>query len=85
MCLYSFVCVDVCLDMCLVYVCGALTLKCWHLFSLSEEDKYGSYSRMILKYFLAEGVVCGHELFIASAQDHPEDVLQVRLELVGSC
>ncbi|XP_076003074.1 elongator complex protein 4 isoform X2 [Genypterus blacodes] len=31
---------------------------------------------MILKYFLAEGVVCRHELFVAAAQDHPNDILQ---------
>lgn len=42
-----------------------------------EEDQYDSYSRMILKYFLAEGVVCQHELFLASAQDSPDDILQV--------
>ncbi|MGH0133236.1 UNVERIFIED_CONTAM: hypothetical protein FKN15_005613 [Acipenser sinensis] len=41
-----------------------------------EEDKYDSYSRMLLKYFLAEGVVCGHSLFIASSRDHPGDILQ---------
>uniref|UniRef100_A0A672FKW5 Elongator complex protein 4 n=1 Tax=Salarias fasciatus TaxID=181472 RepID=A0A672FKW5_SALFA len=43
---------------------------------LIEEDRYDSYSRMILKYFLAEGVVCQHKLFVASAQDNPEDILQ---------
>ncbi|XP_041131855.1 elongator complex protein 4 isoform X1 [Polyodon spathula] len=43
---------------------------------LIEEDKYDSYSRMLLKYFLAEGVVCGHSLFIASSRDHPGDILQ---------
>lgn len=48
------------------------------MFSLfPEEDRYDSYSRMLLKYFLAEGVVCGHELFVASAQDHPDEILQV--------
>ncbi|XP_071344310.1 elongator complex protein 4 isoform X2 [Trachinotus anak] len=31
---------------------------------------------MILKYFLAEGVVCRHELFVAAAQDNPDDILQ---------
>ncbi|KAJ0002177.1 hypothetical protein NQD34_001973 [Periophthalmus magnuspinnatus] len=41
-----------------------------------KEDYYDSYSRMILKYFLAEGVVCQHELFVASAQDSPNDILQ---------
>ncbi|XP_052458616.1 elongator complex protein 4 [Carassius gibelio] len=43
---------------------------------LVEEDRYDSYSRMLLKYFLAEGVVCGHELFLASARDHPDDIMQ---------
>uniref|UniRef100_A0A8C1RS23 Elongator complex protein 4 n=1 Tax=Cyprinus carpio TaxID=7962 RepID=A0A8C1RS23_CYPCA len=43
---------------------------------LVEEDHYDSYSRMLLKYFLAEGVVCGHELFLASARDHPDDIMQ---------
>ncbi|XP_030650258.1 elongator complex protein 4 [Chanos chanos] len=43
---------------------------------LVEEDRYDSYSRMLLKYFLAEGVVSGHELFVASAGDRPEDILQ---------
>ncbi|XP_039467376.1 elongator complex protein 4 isoform X2 [Oreochromis aureus] len=43
---------------------------------LIEEDRFDSYSRMILKYFLAEGVVCRHELFVASAQDNPDDILQ---------
>uniref|UniRef100_A0A3Q2PX22 Elongator complex protein 4 n=1 Tax=Fundulus heteroclitus TaxID=8078 RepID=A0A3Q2PX22_FUNHE len=43
---------------------------------LIEEDRYDSYSRMILKYFLAEGVVCRHELFVATAQDNPDDILQ---------
>ncbi|KAM7406242.1 hypothetical protein PAMP_000630 [Pampus punctatissimus] len=42
----------------------------------SEEDRYDSYARMILKYFLAEGVVCRHELFVAAVQDNPVDILQ---------
>uniref|UniRef100_A0A7N9ARV8 Elongator complex protein 4 n=1 Tax=Mastacembelus armatus TaxID=205130 RepID=A0A7N9ARV8_9TELE len=43
---------------------------------LIEEDQYDSYSHMIVKYFLAEGVVCQHELFMAAAQDDPDDILQ---------
>ncbi|KAM9409130.1 elongator complex protein 4 isoform 2-T2 [Pholidichthys leucotaenia] len=43
---------------------------------LVEEDRYDSYSCMILKYFLAEGVVCQHQLFVAAAQDNPDDILQ---------
>uniref|UniRef100_A0A3B3TXH2 Elongator complex protein 4 n=1 Tax=Poecilia latipinna TaxID=48699 RepID=A0A3B3TXH2_9TELE len=45
---------------------------------LIEEDRFDSYSRMILKYFLAEGVVCRHELFVATAQDNPDEILQPR-------
>ncbi|XP_016315003.1 elongator complex protein 4-like [Sinocyclocheilus anshuiensis] len=43
---------------------------------LVEEDRYDSYSHMLLRYFLAEGVVCGHELFLASARDHPDEIVQ---------
>ncbi|KAM4617967.1 elongator complex protein 4 isoform 2-T2 [Discoglossus pictus] len=43
---------------------------------LIEEDTYGTYSQMLLKYFLAEGVVNGHEVFAASASEDPKDILQ---------
>ncbi|TRY59908.1 hypothetical protein DNTS_010050 [Danionella cerebrum] len=43
---------------------------------LVEEDHYASYSHILLKYFLAEGIVCGHEVFLASAGDHPEEIMQ---------
>ncbi|XP_054056180.1 elongator complex protein 4 isoform X2 [Rissa tridactyla] len=43
---------------------------------LIEEDKYGLYSNLLFKYFLAEGVVCGHHLFVASAKDHPDNILK---------
>lgn len=52
----------------------------WWWFLFTEEDRYDSYSRMLLKYFLAEGVVCGHELFLASARDHPDEIMQVRIK-----
>ncbi|KFO77039.1 Elongator complex protein 4, partial [Cuculus canorus] len=42
----------------------------------AEEDKYGLYSNLLFKYFLAEGVVCGHELFVASAKEHPDNILK---------
>ncbi|XP_031559664.1 elongator complex protein 4-like isoform X1 [Actinia tenebrosa] len=41
-----------------------------------EEDNYGSYARQILKYFLAEGVVSGHGLFLASADIDPQTILK---------
>ncbi|NXJ34722.1 ELP4 protein, partial [Ciconia maguari] len=42
----------------------------------TEEDKYGLYSSLLFKYFLAEGVVCGHDLFVASAKEHPDNILK---------
>ncbi|XP_074086523.1 elongator complex protein 4 [Macrotis lagotis] len=43
---------------------------------LIEEDKYNIYSNLLFKYFLAEGVVCGHTLLVASAKEDPDDILQ---------
>nr|XP_033784172.1 elongator complex protein 4 [Geotrypetes seraphini] len=43
---------------------------------LIEEDKYNMYSNLLLKYFLAEGVVCHHDLFVASAEEDPSIILQ---------
>ncbi|NXW17240.1 ELP4 protein, partial [Circaetus pectoralis] len=47
----------------------------------TEEDKYGLYSNLLFKYFLAEGVVCGHDLFVASAKEHPDNILKERTGL----
>lgn len=49
---------------------------------LIEEDILGSYSRIILKYFLAEGIVCKHDLFISSAEEKPEEIAK---ELPQAC
>ena len=43
----------------------------------AEEDKYGSYGHLLLKYFLAEGVMCNHSLFLASADTSTEHILKV--------
>ncbi|XP_075693854.1 elongator complex protein 4 isoform X2 [Rhinoderma darwinii] len=43
---------------------------------LIEEDTYSTYSNLLLKYFLAEGVISGHEVFIASASDIPHKILK---------
>ncbi|XP_049767588.1 elongator complex protein 4 [Schistocerca cancellata] len=42
---------------------------------LVEEDKYGTFSKFIMKYFLAEGVVCGHSVIAASQDVDPEAVV----------
>uniref|UniRef100_A0A8C5QL32 Elongator complex protein 4 n=1 Tax=Leptobrachium leishanense TaxID=445787 RepID=A0A8C5QL32_9ANUR len=43
---------------------------------LIEEDTYSTYSNLLLKYFLAEGVVNGHEIYIASASEDPANILK---------
>lgn len=32
----------------------------------SEEDEHGVFSRLMVKYFLAEGIACEHCLYVAS-------------------
>uniref|UniRef100_A0A8C7EDB6 Elongator complex protein 4 n=1 Tax=Nothoprocta perdicaria TaxID=30464 RepID=A0A8C7EDB6_NOTPE len=52
----------------------------------SEEDKYGVYSHLLFKYFLAEGVVCGHDLFVASAKELPTSILkELPAPLLDNC
>ena len=43
-----------------------------------EEDNYGSYADVLVKYFLAEGAVCTHALCLASSDNQPEMMLEVR-------
>ncbi|XP_006091671.1 elongator complex protein 4 isoform X1 [Myotis lucifugus] len=43
---------------------------------LIEEDKYNTYSPLLFKYFLAEGIVAGHTSLVASAKEDPADILQ---------
>ncbi|XP_045146972.1 elongator complex protein 4 isoform X2 [Echinops telfairi] len=43
---------------------------------LIEEDKYDIYSPLLFKYFLAEGIISGHTLLVASAKEDPADILQ---------
>ncbi|XP_060032624.1 elongator complex protein 4 [Erinaceus europaeus] len=43
---------------------------------LIEEDKYNTYSPMLFNYFLAEGIINGHTLLVASAKENPADILQ---------
>ncbi|KAM5320008.1 elongator complex protein 4 isoform 1-T1 [Glossophaga mutica] len=43
---------------------------------LIEEDKYNVYSPLLFKYFLAEGIINGHTLLVASAKENPADILQ---------
>ncbi|XP_054441938.1 elongator complex protein 4 [Pteronotus mesoamericanus] len=43
---------------------------------LIEEDKYNIYSPLLFKYFLAEGIINGHTLLVASAKENPANILQ---------
>lgn len=42
---------------------------------LVEEDSYEHYSRLLLKYFLAEGIMCGHSFVLSSVSEVPEDII----------
>ena len=53
-------------------------LNIWQFFFFSlEEDTYSSYARQLSKYFLAEGVISGHSIFLASTEPEPNDILKV--------
>lgn len=43
---------------------------------LLEEDKYNIYSPLLFKYFMAEGIINGHTLLVASAKENPAKILQ---------
>ena len=43
----------------------------------TEEDTYGSYGKLLLRYYIAEGVINKHDIFFASADCKPESILQV--------
>lgn len=38
---------------------------------------YGSYSRLLLKYFSAEAAMTGHSLLLASADQDPQQIVKV--------
>ncbi|XP_059060241.1 elongator complex protein 4 [Achroia grisella] len=40
-----------------------------------EEDILGNYSRVLTKYFLAEGVTCKHGLLVVSADENPTEIV----------
>ncbi|GAB1286652.1 Elongator complex protein 4 [Apodemus speciosus] len=42
----------------------------------AKEDKYNIYSPLLFKYFLAEGIINGHTLLVASAKENPANILQ---------
>ena len=43
----------------------------------TEEDTYGSYGRLLLKYFCAEAVMTGHALLLSSLDYDAQQLLKV--------
>ncbi|XP_070549538.1 elongator complex protein 4-like isoform X1 [Ptychodera flava] len=43
---------------------------------LVEEDKYRSYADLLVKYFVAEGIISNHEIFLAAADKDPEKIIK---------
>ncbi|XP_067633439.1 elongator complex protein 4 [Eurosta solidaginis] len=43
---------------------------------LVEEDKYVTYSKVLAKYFVAEGVVSGQSILLASLDDDPKEIMR---------
>ncbi|XP_055625417.1 elongator complex protein 4 [Toxorhynchites rutilus septentrionalis] len=41
-----------------------------------EEDKYANYSRVLTKYFLSEGLVNGHSIFVSSWEEDPAQLMK---------
>lgn len=46
-----------------------------NFFYISEEDAYSTYAKVMYRYFIAEGVVNGHSLFVASQDLKPSHIL----------
>lgn len=44
---------------------------------LIEEDQFGRYAECLSKYFLAEGVVHKHALFVGALDDDPRDLVSI--------
>ncbi|XP_021349434.1 elongator complex protein 4-like [Mizuhopecten yessoensis] len=43
---------------------------------LVEEDNFGNYGRLLLKYFCAEAVMTGHSLLLSSADQSPDQIIK---------
>jgi len=50
-----------------------------HVFAgFAEEDAFGVYSRVLLSYFMAEGIVNGHSVFVASQDRDLDTMVNIR-------
>lgn len=46
-----------------------------HIIIALEEDAYSTYSSVMLKYFVAEGIINTHSVFVASQDSKPSQIL----------
>lgn len=69
------------LDSYIAWMSLLLTPKLWFHCTLyfSEEDEFGNYAHLLLKYFLAEGIICGHHIHLSSADKPASQILQVTI------
>ncbi|CAG8495301.1 3576_t:CDS:2 [Acaulospora colombiana] len=43
---------------------------------LIREDRYTEYSKLLLKYFLSQGIASGHHILFASAEERPSNFIK---------
>ncbi|KAJ3037996.1 Elongator subunit elp4, partial [Rhizophlyctis rosea] len=41
---------------------------------LIKEDRFTGYAHLLLKYFITQGIVAGHAVCVASADENPEEL-----------
>lgn len=45
---------------------------------LIEEDKFATHSNSLTKFFITEGVVNNHSVFVVNLDDEPEDFVSMK-------
>ncbi|CAG8583614.1 6761_t:CDS:2, partial [Diversispora eburnea] len=43
---------------------------------LIKEDRYTGFSKLLLKYYLSQGIVSGHDILFTSAEENPESFIK---------
>lgn len=50
---------------------------------LIEEDKFATYANSLSRFFLTEGVVNNHSMFVVNLDDDPEDFVSCKIGEIG--
>nr|CAD7447103.1 unnamed protein product [Timema bartmani] len=61
----------------IVHISGGLAVG---TITLIEEDTFGIYAKLLLKYFLSEGVMCRHSLLVASQDSDPKKMVKLYIK-----